>query len=174
MSIKTDGGAADTLRAKLLRTIEYAAAILLAGIMLLTVTDVVARYLFHSPIPASFELTEMAMQIMIYLCIAVAVATNDHIKVTLIDPLFARLPRLERGIDRLSGVLIAVAFAFLGYTMMELARGKESDITAVLGWPVAPVAWVIGGAMYLSAILAAWSVIRPIAAALPADEDPHA
>lgn len=173
MSIQTDRGTTDALRARLLRAIEYVAAILLAGIMLLTVTDVVARYLFHSPIPAGFELTEMAMQVMIYLCIAVAVATNDHIKVTLIDPLLARLPRLATGIDRLSGVLVAVAFAFLGYTMMELARGKAGDLTAVLGWPVAPVAWVIGGAMYLSAILAAWSVIRPTTE-LAADEDPHA
>jgi len=102
----------------------------------------------------------------------VAVATNDHIKVTLIDPLFARLPRLASGVDRLSGILVAMAFAYLGYTMMALARGKESDITAVLGWPVAPVAWVIAGAMYLSAILAAWSVIRPAALELP-DGDTH-
>lgn len=164
MSIRTESGAADTLRARLLRIIEYASAILLAGIMLLTVTDVVARYLFHNPLPASFELTEMAMQVMIYLCIAVAVATNDHIKVTLLDSLFVRLPRLERSVDRLSGVLIAVAFVFLGYTMTELARGKAGDLTSVLGWPVAPVAWAIAAAMFLSAILAAWAVIRPVVA----------
>lgn len=157
-----DIGLADRLRSRLVRSIEYAAAILLAGIMLLTLTDVVARYLFRRPIGASVELTEMAMQVMIYLCIAVAVAGNNHIKVTLMDVLFTRFPRLERWIDRLSILAVAIILALIGIAMFELAQGKSRDITSVLRLPIAPVAWVIGVSLCISAVLAAWSLIRPV------------
>ncbi len=149
---------AERRRRGLLSVIEHVAAVLLAAIMICTVADVVARYFFHRPIAAAFELTEMTMQVMIYLCIAVAVGTNDHIKVTLIDSLFNRLPRLEGRVDRLASLLSAMAFAYLGYTMADLARGKAVDLTPVLNWPIAPVAWLISGAMFVSAILAFWSL----------------
>ena len=89
---------------RVVQALEYAAALILAGIMLLTVVDVGARYAFQRPIAAGFEVTEMAMQVMIYLCIAVAVASNDHIRVTLIDPVLKRVSWLKRTIDGVSGV----------------------------------------------------------------------
>lgn len=167
---KEHQGPVERFRAGLLRLIEYVAAALLAGIMLMTIVDVVARYLFRRPIAASFELTEMAMQVMIYLCIAVAMANNDHIRVTLIDPLLARVPRVERLLDRMFGVVMAVALGGLGIAATELARGKVGDVTAVLGLPIAPVAWGIGLALCLAALLAVWALIRPPAATGGADD----
>ena len=162
MSGKTEINLADRLRSRLVQAIEYAASILLGGIMLLTLADVFARYLFRRPIGASLELSEMAMQVMIYLCIAVAVAGNNYIKVTLMDALFTRFPRLERWIGRLSTLVIAIILALVGLAMFELAQGKSRDITAVLKLPIAPVAWAIGLSLCISAVLAAWSIIRPV------------
>ncbi len=160
--VEEQASSTERVRGRLLSVVEQVAAVLLAAIMCLTVADVVARYFFHRPISAAFELTEMTMQVMIYLCIAVAVGTNDHIKVTLIDSLFNRLPKLEGRVDRLASLLTAIAFAYLGYTMVDLARGKAVDLTPVLNWPIAPVAWLISGAMFVSAILAFWSLVQPI------------
>ena len=162
MSSKTKIDAADRLRSYLLQVIEYAAAILLAGIMFLTLVDVLSRYLFRRPIGASLELTEMAMQVMIYLCIAVAVAGNNHIKVTLLDSLFARVPRLERWVGWMSTMAFAIILGMLGLAMFALAQGKASDITPVLRLPIAPVAWAIGVSLFISALLAAWSIVRPL------------
>jgi TRAP-type C4-dicarboxylate transport system permease small subunit len=146
------------LQKGVVRLLEYMAAIILAGIMLLIIVDVVARYLFHKPIAASFEITEMAMQVMIYLCIAVAMASNDHIRVTLIDPVLARAPRLARWIERLSAALVAAALFGTGFAVVGLAQGKAVDVTAVLGLPIAPVAWTIAVALMLSAALAIYAV----------------
>ncbi|MHC3939052.1 TRAP transporter small permease [Paenochrobactrum sp. BZR 201-1] len=148
----------DLLYHRLIQTLEYMAAIMLGGIMLLTFTDVIARYAFHRPIAASFELTEMTMQVMIYLCIAVAVASNDHIKVTLIDPLIKLVPFLKTSADKISGSIIAISLGLLGFAEINLAQGKANEITPVLELPVAPVAWLIGIALCLSAVLAARAV----------------
>lgn len=140
--------------------LEYVAAVILAGIMLLTIADVVARYLFHKPIAASFEVTEMAMQVMIYLCMAVAMASNDHIRVTLIDPVLNRLPRLAGWIGRISGIAVALALFGTGIAVTAVAQGKAGEVTAVLGLPIAPVAWAIACALILSAALAAFAAVR--------------
>lgn len=170
VSEKPTAGRVERMRMGILRLVEYVAAILMAGIMLMMITDVVARYVFHRPIAASFELVEMAMQVMLYLCIAVAMARNDHIKVSLIDPLLARFPRLGWAIDRISQVGIVVILGFLGLAVIELAQGKAGEVTAVLGFPVAPVAWVIGLALCLSALLSAWAAVQQLTTH---DEDGH-
>lgn len=153
-------GPAGRLQRRVVQVVEYAAAVILAGIMLLTIVDVVARYLFRKPIAASFEVTEMAMQVMIYLCMAVAMASNDHIRVTLIDPVLERLPRLAGWIERISGVVVALALFGTGLAVMGVAEGKVGEVTAVLGLPIAPVAWAIACALILSAALAAYAAVR--------------
>lgn len=144
---------------RVVQALEYAAALILAGIMLLTVVDVGARYAFQRPIAAGFEVTEMAMQVMIYLCIAVAVASNDHIRVTLIDPVLKRVSWLKRTIDGVSGVAIAMALAGMGIAMIGLAAGKSGEVTLVLGLPIAAVAWTIALTLILSAALAAYAIV---------------
>jgi len=160
MALSKKIGLAGRVQRRVVQVVEYAAAAILAGIMLLTITDVVARYLFHKPIAASFEVTEMAMQVMIYLCMAVAMASNDHIRVTLIDPVLDRLPRLAGWIERISGAAVASALFGTGLAVIGVAEGKAGEVTAVLGLPIAPVAWAIACALLLSAALAACAAVR--------------
>lgn len=159
MALLIENGPIGRSQRRLVKFLEYVGAVILAGIMVLTIVDVVARYLFQNPIAASFEVTEMAMQIMIYLCMAVAVASNDHIRVTLIDPILDRMPRLARSIENISGLAIALVLFGMGVAVMRLAAGKAGEVTAVLGLPIAPVAWAIALSLILSAALAVYAAI---------------
>lgn len=159
MASSIEKGPVGRLQKRLVGLLEYIAAIMLAGIMLLVIVDVVARYLFHKPIAASFEMTDMIMQVMVYLCIAVAMASNDHIRVTLIDGILSRVPRLSGWIERLSSILVALALLGAGIAEIGFAKGKAVEISAVLGLPIAPIAWAIAVALILSAALAVYAAI---------------
>ncbi|MCL4745009.1 MAG: TRAP transporter small permease [Burkholderiaceae bacterium] len=130
--------------------------------MLITVVDVVFRYLLKSPLAASFELTEVLLVVMIYASIAVAMARDDHIEVTLLNPLLARAPWFNRAARTVFRLAIAVAFSLLGYWVFELGQGKWVEFTPVMHLPLAPVAWAVVVALVLAAVLSVLSVVSPL------------
>jgi TRAP-type C4-dicarboxylate transport system permease small subunit len=77
----------ERFRDALVRALEWIASALLVAILLITVVDVVFRYLIGRPLAASFELTEILLAVMFFASIGVAMARDVHIEVTLLDPL---------------------------------------------------------------------------------------
>lgn len=154
----------ERFRNRLVLVLEVLASLLLLAIMLITVVDVVFRYLLESPLAASFELTEVLLAMMIFASIAIAMARDDHIEVTLLDSVLARVPRFRRVTRIVFRLAIAVAFAFLGFWVFELGQGKRVEFTPVMHLPLAPVAWAIAAALAVAAVLAVLSVVveRPI------------
>jgi len=144
--------------------LERFASVLLVVIMLITVVDVVFRYLLGNPLAASFELTEILLSVMIFASIAVAMARDDHIEVTLLEPLLVRVPRFRRGAYIAFRLMIAAAFLGLGLWVFELGNGKWVEFTPVMHLPLAPVAWLVALALLVAACLSALSVIvkRPV------------
>lgn len=61
------------------------AAIIMFMMMALTLTDVLGRYLFSTPIKGAFELTEIMLAAVIFLGLPIVTAANDHISVDIID-----------------------------------------------------------------------------------------
>lgn len=154
----------ERFRHAVVSALELFASVLLAAIMLITVVDVVFRYLLVRPLAASFELTEVLLAVMIFASIAVAMARDDHIEVTLLDPLLARVPRFQRAARVAFRLAIAIAFLFLGFWVFELGQGKWVEFTPVMHLPLAPVAWAIAGALFVAAVLSVLSVLvkRPL------------
>lgn len=154
----------ERFRNRLVFALEVLASVLLAAIMLVTVVDVVFRYLLESPLAASFELTEVLLAMMIFASIAIAMARDDHIEVTLLDPVLARVPRFDRAARIVFRLAIAVAFFFLGWWVFELGQGKRVEFTPVMHLPLAPVAWAVAAALVVAAVLSVLSVLvkRPL------------
>ena len=121
------------------RLLGIAAAMLLFAMMVLTFVDVWGRYLFSSPVPGGFELTELMMAALIFAGLPLVTADREHVSVDLLDvfipPLIARL----RGV--LIGFVCAGMMAILSYRMWFKAAEQVDygDQTAVLHLPVAPV-----------------------------------
>ncbi|HLT27468.1 MAG TPA: TRAP transporter small permease subunit [Zeimonas sp.] len=148
----------ERFRDALVRALEWIASALLVAILLITVVDVVFRYLIGRPLAASFELTEILLAVMIFASIGVAMARDDHIEVTLLDPLLERLPRFNRAMRVASRMAIAAAFLLLGIWVFELGQGKRVEFTPVMHLPLAPVAWAVAAALVVAAVLAVLSV----------------
>jgi len=64
-----------------------AAAAVLFVMMMLTCADVIGRYFFSNPIFGAFEITEMALAMMIFLALPLVTLRNDHVTVDVLDPI---------------------------------------------------------------------------------------
>jgi len=136
------------------RILSGLAAALLFFLMLLTLVDVVSRYIFNAPINGSFEITELLLAAIIFSALPLVSAKDEHITVDLID---AFVPRF---IAWLRDVAIALAsFVMLaGISYRVWHKALESvhygDQTAMLYLPTAPVFFYISIAVGLSSVIA--------------------
>jgi TRAP-type C4-dicarboxylate transport system permease small subunit len=133
-------------------TIAWLCAGLLVMMMILTVSDVIGRYVFSKPVQGSTELTELMLMAVIFLGLPAATLDREHVTVDLVtDHLRGKLELLRRP------VILAVSAVVQGVIGWRLwiAAGQIASyggITASLEIPVAPFG-------YGAAILCAISVL---------------
>ena len=73
--------------------LSYVSAAAVAAMMVITVADVLVRYLTTTNVPGSYEYVSLLFVLVIYLGLAFAQRENSHIA---IDALYSRLPRRYR------------------------------------------------------------------------------
>lgn len=75
-----------------------AASVILLAMMLLTVVDVVARYVFNRPVRGAFEVTELMLLILIFAGLPLVSFTDEHAVMDFIDRVLG--PRAQRLLER--------------------------------------------------------------------------
>ena len=120
------------------RWFNYIGVGVLTFMMLLTVTDVLMRFLFNSPILGTVELIEYLMIPVVFLGLAWCAVRRENIKV---DILTIRLnPRLRAIIDSITCFLSLVIMVFISwqsYSEMNFVKeaSKVSDILHIPAYP---------------------------------------
>ena len=126
------------------KTTKYMAFVSVAGyawIMLLTVCDVILRYVLNSPIIGSYEMIECSMIFTVYLSFAYCQMERGHVRVTL---LIARFPRRMRfAILAFLGIISTAMCIFMLYAaQMQAQIAYASNYqTAVVKIPLYPFYW---------------------------------
>lgn len=102
----TDPGSARKRRADLL--LGGAASAILLAMMLLTVVDVMARYLFSRPLRGAFEVTELMLVILIFAGLPLVSFADEHAVMDFIDRGLGPGARnlLRRAVQALSGAFM--------------------------------------------------------------------
>lgn len=72
------------LRSRIEKVLGFFLAILLFGMMLITLVDVVGRYFLDAPVPAAFEITQLTMGVSAYLGLILITLSNESITVQLL------------------------------------------------------------------------------------------
>lgn len=118
--------------------LAYAGSYVLFGMMLLTIFDVIGRYIFNLPITGAFEITEAMMVTIVFFFIAYAQAKKSHVAVDLVVNLLPKKLRvLIDIITHTLSLLMMVLIAWMSILRwLELVRIKE--YTAILHIPVSP------------------------------------
>ena len=118
--------------------LAYAGSYVLFGMMLLTIFDVIGRYIFNEPITGAYEITEAMMVTLVFFFIGYAQATKSHVAVDLVVNLLPQ--KLRVLIDIITHTLSLLMMILIAWMSMlrwlELMRIKE--YTAILHIPVSP------------------------------------
>jgi len=128
--------------------IERLGSTVLTAMMLLTVTDIILRRFFNSPLPFSFELVEIILVVVAYSYIVYTTSAARHISV---DTLTSRFPALLRKRLRTIGDFITIIlFGLIGW--QNILQGihvyKLGTTTAILQVPKFPFQfWVAFGSI---------------------------
>jgi len=118
--------------------LAYVGSYVLFGMMLLTIFDVIGRYIFNLPVTGAYEITEAMMVTVVFFFIGYAQSKKSHVAVDLAINLLPQkvivtIDIITHTLSLLMMVLIAWMSILRG---LELMRIKEH--TAILHIPVSP------------------------------------
>lgn len=148
----------------LVRTVETICALLLVFIAVLTVAQVVMRYVFNNPFVWSEELAIAAFIYMTFFGVSVAYARNRHL---MVDAFVAMLP--HRAANVLNGIVLALSAGFfitLGILMVKvmIVTWKVGLTTAALEIPRAFIylSLALGCLLFLIQVLSRFQGLRRV------------
>jgi len=141
---------------QLTRIINSVAIVALAGMMFLTFTDVMLRYIFNRPITGAFEITEFMMAILISFTLAYTQTQKGHVA---IDVFVYRLSdKTQAIIDCIVYFLsLSIIFIIFWQTLVKAQSMKLSgEISGVMPVPIYLFVYVFafGSAILLLVIIA--------------------
>ncbi|PKA44472.1 TRAP transporter small permease [Rhizobium sullae] len=120
--------------------LNAAAAVLMAGLVLVTCIDVVGRYLFDSPLGGAFELTQVLLGALVFVALPLTTAAGAHVEVDLLVPLLPQA--MVRVLGWLGGIVTAAVLLYFAFRLIILTQDHLAvgTRTAALGLPM----WVLG------------------------------
>jgi TRAP-type C4-dicarboxylate transport system permease small subunit len=138
-----------------------AASALLFAMMCLTFVDVVARYLFNSPIRGGFEMTELTLLVLIFAGLPLVSHGDEHVTMDFIDRMLPA--RAVAALVRLVHALVAAMFFFLTWQMLIKAQriAGYGDTTDVLRIAVGPFVYFMAAMIGLTALVHVFKVFVP-------------
>jgi len=129
--------------------------------MCLTFVDVVARYLFNSPIRGGFEVTELMLLVLIFAGLPLVSHGDEHVTMDFIDRMLPT--RVVAALVRVVHALVAAMFFFLTWQMLIKANriAAYGDTTDVLRITVGPFVHFMAAMIALTALLHVFKAFVP-------------
>jgi TRAP-type C4-dicarboxylate transport system permease small subunit len=148
-----DGGMTAMAR-RLMAALGALMAVVVVAMMLLTVVDVVGRYVFNHPIPGSSEIIEYLLAILVFGTLPIATWREEHIVVDILDFMFkGRAKQIQQIVVHLVGGL---SLGFVGWRLVRQALQYRGfgDVSQFLKLPYEPLAWFMALLSFVSAFMA--------------------
>ena len=133
--------------------LKFAAGIFLVALSLLTLLDVLGRYVFNMPVRGAVELTEALMVGVIFTGIVLATQARQHVTVDLlVMALGPRGRRIQAGFALLLAACVSALLGAVTWSQAMSAR-EYGDKTTMLGIPMAPLMFFMSAFLFLNALI---------------------
>ena len=148
---------------RFLRLLALGAGTVLLGLLSLVLFDVVMRYALRLPFLGAYEMSELAMVLIVFLALPYCAATGGHVAVDLLSPLLDR-PSLRwlTAAIHLAGAALMAVIAWQG-TLYAIVSGQRGEASNMLKIPKLPFELVTaaGAAVFALVLLVqAWRALR--------------
>lgn len=137
-----------------------AASAILLAMMLLTVVDVVARYVFSRPVRGAFEITELMLVVLIFAGLPLVSFSDEHAVMDFIDRVLG--PRGRRALERAVQATSA-GFMFLMAWLTWLKADRiwaYRDATDVLRVVYGPFVYFMAATLALTGLIHLHKVVE--------------
>jgi TRAP-type C4-dicarboxylate transport system permease small subunit len=145
---------------RFLRVLTLVAGGILLLLMLVTVIDVILRYVFNAPLASVWEFTEFSMAMVVFLGIAYCGWTGGHISIDLFDGWLNR-PSL-RYLPALIAFTGALLFVLVAYRATLEALATIHQVSNMLRWPHYPFRFTAAFGSAMFAVVLLWQGIESI------------
>jgi TRAP-type C4-dicarboxylate transport system permease small subunit len=141
-----------------------ASSILLFGLMVLTFFDVVGRYLLNRPIRGAFEITELALLVLIFAGLPLVSHADEHVTMDFIDRLLGARGR-DIWIRAVHAICAVIMFFIAWQTWIKAGKiAGYGDTTDVLRILVGPFVYFMTAMVALTGAIHVFKVFLPGAA----------
>ena len=138
-----------------------AASLLLLCLMLVTFSDVVARYLFNRPIRGAFEITELLLLVLIFAGLPLVSHADEHVTMDFIDRLLPA-PALAALVRAMHAAMAAIFFFLAWQVLIKAGRiAQYGDTTDVLRILIAPFVYFMAAMVLLTGLVHLFKVFAP-------------
>jgi TRAP-type C4-dicarboxylate transport system permease small subunit len=148
------------------RWMEIGAGITLMLVMLLMVSDIIGR-IFGCPVPGAYEIASLAGGLIIGLAMPATSKAKGHVST---DILLTKLAGKHQRVFIVLTRFISIAvFLLAGYgmIMMGVRLKTAGEVTAILALPFYYVAYAIGGAFFVQALVLFSEICETIIPEIP-------
>ncbi len=139
------------------RALGVIAASALLAMMVLTFVDVIGRYGFHHSIFGAAEIIECLMMVAVFAGLAFITAKNEHIAVTLMEPLVMRVmpgPQRLASVAMSVGCTLLICWQMFRHALDLLASAKRTPVLDLPQWLLPMSAAVLSLAGFVLLVLA--------------------
>lgn len=141
-----------------------ASAIILLILMMLTVVDVVSRYLFNWPLRGAFEITELMLLVLIFAGLPLVSHADEHVTMDFVDRIVPK-PVLTFIVRFVHALCAACLFLLAWLTWVKAGRVTEyGDTTDVLKILIAPFVYFMAATIAVTGLIHVYKIVFPGAA----------
>ena len=149
---------------RFLRLLALGAGGVLLCLLGLVLFDVVMRYALRLPFLGAYEMSEIAMVLIVFLALPYCAATGGHVAVDVLAPVLDR-PGLRwlNAVIHLAGAALMAVIAWQStlYAMGSAARGEASNMLKIEKYPFELVTAACAAIFGLVLLTHAWRALRP-------------
>ena len=148
---------------RLLRALAIGGGVVLLGLMGLVAFDVVMRYVLRIPFLGAYEMTELAMALIVFLGLPYCAATQGHVAVDVLAPVLDRpaLRWLNALLPLAAAALTAVmAYQSVLYAYESRSRGEATNMLRIDLFPFQLVAAASLALFSAVLLVQAWKALR--------------
>ncbi|MGQ0543800.1 MAG: TRAP transporter small permease [Betaproteobacteria bacterium] len=148
---------------RVLRVLALGGGVVLLGLMGLVAFDVVMRYVLRLPFLGAYEMTELAMALIVFLGLPYCAATGGHVAVDVLGPALDRpaFRWLNALLPLAGGALMAViAWQSVLYAFESRSRGEATNMLRIDLFPFQMLAAASVALFSVVLLVQAWKALR--------------
>jgi TRAP-type transport system small permease protein len=149
---------------RVLRALALQGGAVLLGLLGLVLFDVVMRYALRLPFLGAYEMTELAMVLIVFLALPYCAVTGGHVAVDVLGSILDR-PSLRwlTAAIHLSGASLMTVIAWQAtlYALGSGARGEATNMLKIPRLPFELVTAVSTALFAVTLVVLAWRAVRP-------------